>query len=66
MPPKEILEDFMETLGKESLSNSTVKTRAAEFKRGRESIENNVQSGRSKDATADENVKVVHILVYIR
>ena len=31
MPPKEINEDFMETLGMESPSYSTVKGRAAEF-----------------------------------
>ena len=36
MPPKEIHEDFMETLGKESPSYSTVKKWVAEFKRGRE------------------------------
>ena len=33
MPPKVIHEDFMETLGKESSSYSTVKNWAAEFKR---------------------------------
>ena len=37
MPPKEIHEDFMETLGKVSLSYSTVKKKwLAEFKRERE------------------------------
>jgi transposase len=36
MSPKEIHKDFMDTLGKESPSNSTVKKWAAEFKRGRE------------------------------
>ena len=35
MPPKEIHEDFMETLGKKSPSYSTVQKKAAEFKRGR-------------------------------
>ena len=39
---------------------STVKKWAAEFKRGRESGEYDEQNGRLKDATADENVKVVH------
>ena len=59
MPTKEIHLDFMETLGKESPSYSTVKKWAAEFKRGRESIEDDRRSGRPKDATAGENVKVV-------
>ena len=38
MPPKEIHEDFMETVGKKSPSYSTVKKWAAKFKRGRESV----------------------------
>ena len=62
MPPKEIHEDFMETLGKES-PYSTVKKWAAEFKRGRERVEDDGWSSRAKDATTDENVKVVHTLV---
>ena len=52
---------FMKT-AKESSSYSTVK-RAAEFKRGRESVEDDGWSGRPKDATADKHVKVVHPLV---
>ena len=36
---------------------------AAEFKWVRESVEDDGQSSRPKDATVDENVKVVHILV---
>ena len=63
MPPKEIDEDFIETLGKESPSYSTVKNWAAEFKMGRESVEDDGWSGRPKDATADENAKVVPTLV---
>ena len=55
MPPKEIHEDFMETLGKESPSYRTVNKWAAEFKRG-ESIEDDGCSGHPKDVTADENV----------
>ena len=53
----------METLEKESPSYSTVKKLAAEFKRRRESVEDDGRCGCPKDANADENVKVVHILV---
>ena len=63
MPLKEIHEDFMENLGKESPFYSSVKKWAAEFKRGRESIEDDGRSGCPKDATTDENIKVVHTLV---
>ena len=52
----------METLGEESPSYSTVKKWAADFKRERKSIEDDGWSGRCKDATTDENVKVVHTL----
>ena len=61
--PKKIHEDFIETLGKKSPSYSTVKKWAAEFKRGRESVEDDRRSGHPKDATTDEKVKVVHTLV---
>ena len=47
----------------ESPSYSTVQKWAAEFKRGRESVEDDGLSGRPKDAITDENVKVVHTLV---
>ena len=43
MTPKEFHKDFMKTLGNESPSYSTVKIWAAEFKRGRESIEDDVR-----------------------
>ena len=53
----------METLMKCSIMEipySTVKKWAAEFKRGRESVEDDGLSGCFKD---DENVKVMHTLV---
>ena len=59
MHPKEIHEDSMETSWKRSPSYSTVEKWAAEFKRGRESVDDDGWSGRPKNATTDENVKVV-------
>ena len=52
-----------ETLGKESPSYSTMKQRAAEFKRVRENVEDDGRPGRPKDTTADQNVKVVLTIV---
>ena len=46
-----------------SIFYSTVKKWATEFKRRRESVEDDGRSGRPKDATADANVNVVHTLV---
>ena len=63
MLPKEIHEDFMESLWKGSPSYSTVTILAAEFKRGRQSVEDEGRSGRPKDETTDGNVKVIHTLV---
>ena len=63
MPPKEIHETFMKNLGRESPSYSTVKNWTTKFKRERESVEADGRSGRPKDATADENVKVMNTLV---
>ena len=62
MLPKEIHEDFMETLGKESPSYNTVKKWEAEFKRGRQTVEDE-RSGGAVDAIADKNFMVVHTLV---
>ena len=45
MPLNEFHEDVMETLGKESSSYCTLKKWAAEFKRGRESMEDERWSG---------------------
>ena len=48
MHPKEIHVDFTETIEKESLSYNTVKTWAAELKRGRESVDDDGLSGRPR------------------
>ena len=61
--PKEIHENFMETLAKESRSCNTVQKWAAEFWRARGSIEDDGQSGHPRDATTDQHVKVVYTLV---
>ena len=55
MTPKEIHEDFTKALGNESPSYNTVKKWAAEFNRGRESIEDDERSGRPKDAITDSS-----------
>ena len=49
----------MDTLGKESISNSPVKKGQQSL---RQSVEDNGQSGHPKDITTDENVKVMHSL----
>ena len=53
----------MEAFGNESPSYSTVKKMGDRFKRGTESVKDHGRYGRPKDATADENVKVMHTLV---
>ena len=53
----------LKTFGKEYTSYSTVKKWATEFRMGRDSVEDDERSGHPKDATTDENVKVVHTLV---
>ena len=42
---------------------STVKKWAAEFKRGRESLEDDPRSGRSSTATTQENIDHIHQMV---
>ena len=63
MPPKKIHEDSMETFGRSLLLKAQWKKWTAEFKRGRMSVDGDGRSGRTKDATAYENVKVVHTVV---
>jgi transposase len=63
MSPKEIHEDFMDTLGKESPSYNIVKKWAAEFQKSRESIGDDERPGRPKEATNYETAEAVHDLV---
>ena len=63
MTPQEIHEDFMKKLWNECPSYSAVKKWAPEFKRGRESIEDDARSGRPKDAATDKSLEIVHNLV---
>jgi hypothetical protein len=62
-PLKEIHADFMDILGKESSSYSTVEKCAAESKKGRESTGDDERPGRLKEATDDETVEAEHDLV---
>ena len=63
MSPKEIHEDFMKSLGKDSPYYSTVKKWAAEIRRGRQSAADDEWSGHLREAPIDENVEIVHSLV---
>ena len=49
--------------GNESPSCSKVKKWAAEFRRGRESLEDYERSRHSKEAPTDENIELVHSLI---
>jgi hypothetical protein len=62
MSDKVIHEVFVETLGKESPSNSTVKNWAAEFTSGRETFGDDEPPGRPIEATNDETAVAVHDL----
>ena len=60
---KKIRTDMVSTLGNDALALSTVKKWAAEFKRGRESLEDDPRSGRPSTATTQENVDRIHQMV---
>lgn len=51
------------TLGEDAPSSATVKRWVAEFKRGRESVEDEPRSGRPRTSTTDENVAIVHDMI---
>ena len=60
---KEIYADIVSIFGDDALALSTVKKRAAEFKRGRESLEDDPKSGRPSTATTQENIDRIHQMV---
>ena len=60
---KEIHADMVSTLGDDALALSTVKKWAAEFKSGRESLEDDPRSGHPSAATTQENIDRIHQMV---
>lgn len=63
LSPNEIHQRFVKVYKQDSPSYSTVKKWAAEFKRGRESIEDDPREGRPKSATTPELIDRVHDMV---
>ena len=57
MSPKEIHDDFIKTIGDEFPSNSTVKKWAAEFRRGRKSVEDYERSDPQNDDQRSKEVQ---------
>lgn len=63
LTPKEVHEDMVATVGSEAPSYSTVKKWSAEFKRGRESLEDDHRSGRPVTATTEESIEKIHQMI---
>ena len=63
VPEANFHDNFIKTRGNAFPSNSTAKKLAAEFRRGRESVEGCELSARPKGAATDENVALVHSLI---
>jgi histone-lysine N-methyltransferase SETMAR len=61
--PNEIHAKFIKVYGDSSPSFSTIKKWAAEFKRGRTSLEDDPREGRSKSAATLEIMEQVHDMV---
>ena len=60
---KKIHTDMVSTLGDDTSALSTVKKWAAEFKRGRESLEDDPRSRHPSTATTQENIDHIHQMV---
>ena len=65
LTPNEIHSKFIKVYGDAFPSFSTIKKWAAEFKRGRTSLENDPREGRPKSATTPEIIEQVHDMVII-
>jgi hypothetical protein len=63
LTPNEIHSMFIKVYGDFPPSFSTIKKRAAEFKRGRTSLEFDPREGRPKSATTPEIIEHVHDMV---
>ena len=63
LAPKDIYADMVATLGDDGPALSTVKNWAAEFKTGKESLEDDSRSGCPASATTQENINCVHHMV---
>ena len=63
LTPNEIHSKFINVYGDSSPSFSTFKKWAAEFKRGRTSLEDDPREGRPKSATTPEIIKQVHDMI---
>jgi len=63
LTPNEIHSKFIKVYGDSSPSFLTIKELAAEFKRGRASLEDDPRGGRPKSATTPEIIEQVHDMV---
>ena len=63
LTPKDIHAHIVATLGNDAPALSTVKKWEAEFKKGRESLEDDPRSGRPVSATTQENIDHVYHMV---
>lgn len=62
MTPKDIRKNMVQAFAADAVSYANVKKRAAEFKRGCGSTEDDPRSGRLKTLTTNEKVDVVNCM----